>query len=74
MRARFSAVLTGSSFPLFVAGWMFVAGSAMRNLGHRNGNSGKAFNYTKKDITYTGDDGGSGSSTVIFLLFWFCYL
>lgn len=46
----------------------------MRNLGHRNGNSGKAFNYTKKDITYTGDDGGSGSSTVIFLLFWFCYL
>lgn len=41
----------------------------MSNLGQRKGNSEKAFNYTKKDITYAGDDGGSGFSIFIFLSF-----
>lgn len=45
MRADFSAVLTGSIFPLLAPGWMFLSNvSAQRWVAQRSANSGKAFN------------------------------
>lgn len=45
MRADFSAVLTGSIFPLPAPGWMFLSNvSAQQWVAQRSANSGKAFN------------------------------